>query len=137
MAGLSGSGSRARKKLRRQPATRAALKKARRRFCKKREGAKCDLERHSYRVGDHIKFVQTPILRDAIYPSKNGCTYFVMKYPKNFKKGRVDPDGRRPYEVVSLCRGGRRVTGSSLHETKAEAKTHASTLATRASKRDR
>lgn len=137
MAGLSGGGSRARKKLRRQPSTRGALKKARRRFCKEKRGWKCDLERHSYLQGDQTKFARTPILRDAIFPAGNGCTYFVMKYPANLSRERYKSEPT-PYEVASLCEGGRKVTGMHRYATKAQAKAAAKYRAEMyAKKRDR
>lgn len=122
--GLAGGGARTRKSSRRQPKTKRALIKARKSFCTKSK--RCygveHLERASFYKGDIIKPYRERILPGAVFPARNGCTFFVTKAES---VGHGLPSEARAeglYLVTSLCQGGRRVEGARRRlQTKAEA----------------
>lgn len=134
---LGGAAATRRKKQRKKPATRAELKRSRRRYCEEDAPAlaPCDLERSSFdkRGGDY-GILKSKILKDGIFPSQatrgrnKGCTFYVTKdedigeglptYTGNVSRGLSPGEQRGPYTVWSLCQGGRRVTGDYGHTTK-------------------
>lgn len=122
--GLAGGGARARKSVRRQPKTKRALIKARKNFCTKSK--KCygetHLERASFYRGDIIKPYRERILSDAVFPARNGCTFFVTKAESLGHGLPREAHDEGLYLVQSLCQGGRRVEGARRRvATKAEA----------------
>ena len=108
---LAGGGARARTRALREPKTRADLLRARAAYCADRPGSGCgaDIEAASFeqRAGSgRIARYRERILDGEIAPGKAGCTVFITRAEDT---GQGVPN--RPYNVSTLCQGGRRVWG--------------------------
>lgn len=104
---LAGGGARAR--TRALPKTRADLLRARAAYCADRPGCGADLEAASFerRAGSgQIAHYRERILDGEIAPGKAGCTVFITRAEDT---GQGVPS--EPYNVNTLCQGGRRVWG--------------------------
>jgi len=113
-------------KVRQPPATtKAGLKRARKSYCDAGKSYRCsgDIEKASWESARHergyIRYKER-ILKTAVFPAKNGCTFFVTRAVST-GEGVPGRAKRAPYMVHALCRGGRVLEGDYGHSTKAEA----------------
>lgn len=110
---LTGSGARTRTRARRKPMTRADLLRARAAYCQGRPACWVDLEAASWekRTGSgQIAHYRERIIEGEIAPGKPGCTVYLTRAEDT---GQGIPDRAAPYNVNTLCQGGRRVWGGA------------------------
>lgn len=125
MAGLKGGGARARKKQRRLPSTPAEIKRSWAAYSKTLKWKRGD-DPFTRTVGLEYsskgRKITTPAIEGSIVKGRKGkCVFFVVH----------DPEQRKPYEVTSLCQGGKMWTGTHSYESLREAKDQAKWLASR------
>lgn len=109
---LSGGGARARTRARREPKTRADLLRARAAYCHNRTCGS-DIEAASWEQpsgsGQLVRYRER-IVDGEIAPGKKGCTVFLTR-AEDTGQGIPSYIRDKPYNVNTLCQGGRRVTG--------------------------